>query len=760
MSNLLDQLDPCQREAVTTTEGPVLVLAGAGSGKTRVITYRIAYLIEQGLARPQEILAVTFTNKAAEEMRQRVERLLPGGLPSAPMTSTFHSFCARLLRREAPTLGWKRDFSIYDADDQQRLVRNILKEFGEDDRAWVARGVLERISRSKTAGRSPDDWEGSANPQDRRHAPVFARYRQALRAAQALDFDDLLLEAARLLSEYPEARSRWQRRFRYLLVDEYQDTNRVQYELVRLLAPPASAQAPPASAQAPRPSGQAPTSAESSLNVCVVGDEDQSIYAWRGADYGNILRFEQDFPGARLILLEQNYRSTQPILDAATAVISHNSSRKGKVLWSERKEGTKVRLYEAQDAEQEAQFVAEKIWKYQGENPEQRIAVLYRTNAQSRLYEEVLRRLEVAYRVVGGFSFYKRLEIRHLLAYLRVARNTSDEQSLLLILNVPPRGIGAVTAQALRREEREREAPLWKALEESPNEKLRKFRALIVSLQEELGRKPLPEVLEFALRETGYERWLTEQNTPEAEGRLENLHELIAAARESAERGETPAEFLDRAALVSDADDYDAAAPITLMTLHSAKGTEFDLVFLVGLEEGLFPHSRSLGSEAEIEEERRLCYVGLTRAKSDLYLTRALARRSWAGTEAETNEPSRFLEEIPEELLEREERARTPAAAAPGAWRYEPVEVAGFQARRSYPKQRRRRRSNDDLTPRPPRRRRDPDYPPGCEVRHATFGAGTVVAVDGSGADKKIVVQFTGYGRKTLMEKYAGLERV
>ncbi len=742
MPNLLDQLDPRQREAVTTTEGPVLVLAGAGSGKTRVITYRIAYLIEQGLARPEEILAVTFTNKAAEELRQRVERLLPGGLPTAPMTSTFHSFCARLLRREAPTLGWKRDFSIYDADDQQRLVRSILKEFGEDDRAWVARGVLERISRSKTAGRSPDDWQLSANPQERRHAPVFARYRQALRTAQALDFDDLLLEAARLLSQHPEARSRWQRRFRYLLVDEYQDTNRVQYELVRLLAP--------------RPADDAERP-----NVCVVGDEDQSIYAWRGADYGNILRFEQDFPGARLILLEQNYRSTQPILDAATAVISHNSSRKGKVLWSERKEGTKVRLYEAQDAEQEAQFVAEKIWHYQRHNPQQRIAVLYRTNAQSRLYEEVLRRLEVAYRVVGGFSFYKRLEIRHLLAYLRVARNTSDEQSLLLILNVPPRGIGAVTAQGLRREARERAAPLWEALDVSPNEKLKKFRALIISLQEELRRKLLPEVLEFALRETGYERWLTEQNTPEAEGRLENLHELIAAARESAERGETLTEFLDRAALVSDSDDYDAAAPITLMTLHSAKGTEFDLVFLVGMEEGLFPHSRSLDSEAEIEEERRLCYVGLTRAKNDLYLTRALARRSWAGTEAETNEPSRFLEEIPEELLEREESARTPAAAAPGEWRYEPVESAGSQARRSgrasWP---RRRRSEDDLTPRPPRRRRDPDYPTGCEVRHATFGAGTVVAVDGAGTDKKIVVQFTGYGRKTLMERYAGLERV
>ncbi|MFB3127191.1 MAG: 3'-5' exonuclease, partial [Candidatus Acidiferrales bacterium] len=308
---------------------------------------------------------------------------------------------------------------------------------------------------------------------------------------------------------------------------------------------------------------------------------------------------------------------------------------------------------------------------------------------------------------------------------------------------------------------RERAAPLWEALDVSPNEKLKKFRALIVSLQEELGRKPLPEVLEFALRETGYERWLAEQNTPEAEGRLENLHELIAAARESAERGETLTEFLDRAALVSDSDDYDAAAPITLMTLHSAKGTEFDLVFLVGMEEGLFPHSRSLDSEAEIEEERRLCYVGLTRAKNDLYLTRALARRSWAGTEAETNEPSRFLEEIPEELLERDTSEKTPAAAAPGEWRYEPVESAGSQARRSgrasWP---RRRRSEDDLTPRPPRRRRDPDYPTGCEVRHATFGAGTVVAVDGAGTDKKIVVQFTGYGRKTLMERYAGLERV
>ena len=752
MSNLLLELNPAQQEAVTSTEGPLLVLAGAGAGKTRVITYRIAYLIEQRRAQPEEILAVTFTNKAAEVMRERVAALLPGSA-SLPWTSTFHSFCARLLRREAPALGLRRDFSIYDDDDQERLVRSLLKEFGEDDRAWVARGVLERISRAKTAGRTPEDWERSGNPQERRHAELFHRYQRALRQAQALDFDDLLLEAVRVLAENPEVRARWQQRCRFLLVDEYQDTNRPQYELVRWLAPPAGREL---------------------ANVCVVGDEDQSIYGWRGADYENIQRFERDYPERRLILLEQNYRSTQPILDVATALIRHNRSRKEKILWSEEKAGARVSFYEADDARLEAQFVAEQLASRRRTDPEQKRAVLYRTNAQSRLYEEALRQHQLPYKVVGGFSFYKRVEVRDLLAYVRAARNPQDEQSLLRILNVPPRGIGPGTVERLTEFAHRQSQPLWEALAEEGNERLREFRRLLEQLREALEKKPFSEALRFVLEQSGYETWLKQQQTPEAEGRLENLEELIAAAAESEVRGEAVDTFLDRAALVSDADDYEASAPITLMTLHSAKGTEFDTVFLVGLEEGLLPHSRSLERDADIEEERRLCYVGMTRARRELFLLRALRRRSWAAGESDATEPSRFLAEVPEELLERLSESRVSVSAvenngqsAASGWRYERLEEQEHPQRRWSPARdgarpgRRLRRvsAEEDAAPSPPHTH-DPRYPLGCTVRHAKFGEGTVLAVDGEGAERKILVHFVNYGRKKLIEKYAGLERV
>ena len=744
MSDLLRDLNPQQRQAVETTEGPLLVVAGAGAGKTRVITYRIAYLIEQGKARPEEILAVTFTNKAADEMRQRVAQLLPGLPGGSPWTSTFHSFCARLLRREAPVLGLRRDFSIYADDDQERLVRGLLKELGEDDRAWVARGVLERISRAKTAGRGPDVWESSAHPLDRRQAEVYRRYQEALRRASALDFDDLLLDAMRLLAEHPDVRARWHRRFHYLQVDEYQDTNRPQYELVRLLAPPS----PERGAERP--------------NVCVVGDEDQSIYGWRGADYGNIFRFEQDFAGTQLILLEQNYRSTQPILDVATAVIQNNRSRKGKVLWSEQEDGPQVRLYEAPDAFAEAGFVAENLWGTRRRDANARMAVLYRTNAQSRLYEEALRSLDLPYKVVGGFSFYKRAEVRDLLAYVRTARNPADEQSLLRILNVPPRGIGTTTVERLRSYARESQASLWEALDRVGLEKLQAFRQLIASFGEALAEKSFSLALEYILRESGYERWLTEQKTPEADGRLENLQELIEAAAESEERGESLDAFLDRAALVSDTDDLEAAAPVTLMTLHSAKGTEFDTVFLVGLEEGLLPHSRSLDTDADIEEERRLCYVGMTRAKTDLFLLRALQRRSWAAGESDETEPSRFLLEVPENLIERlgEPVAATAPSMSNGGWSYEPVEEIRFAPHQGWRGGRGRSRQKRGLFSAPRRGGGHMRFPLGCTVRHAKFGEGTVLAVNGQGGDTKIEVHFVNYGRKKLLEKYASLERV
>ena len=757
MTALLDQLDPRQREAVTVPEGPVLVLAGAGSGKTRVITYRIAWLIEQGRAQPHEILAVTFTNKAAEELRERVRSLLPGGLGSLPLTCTFHSLCARLLRREGTALGLPRDFSIYDADDQQRLVKAILREFGEDDQARTIRNLLSRISHAKTAGHSPEDWRSSGNPNERQFASAYERYQLSLRAAQALDFDDLLLEAVRLLRKNPDIREKWQRRYRYFLVDEYQDTNPPQYQMVRLLAPPSEGHG------AERP------------NLFVVGDEDQSIYAWRGADYGNILRFEQDFPGATEILLEQNYRSSQPILDAATAVIQNNTSRKGKVLWSERKQGTKTQLYEAADAIDEARYVAEKLWDYQRKDPLTRLAVLYRTNAQSRLYEEALRKLDLSYRVVGGFSFYKRAEIKDLLAYLRVARNPLDQQSLLRVLNVPPRGIGAVTVLKLSGDATKRSVPLREALEETDHPRLKQFRELITAFQSHLESKPLDEMLEFVMRESGYESWLVDQNSAEATGRLENLHELIGAAREAQERGETANDFLDRASLVSDTDDFDSNAVVTLMTLHSAKGTEFDAVFLVGLEEGLFPHSLSTDTEEGIEEERRLCYVGMTRAKNKLHLLRAFRRRSWASGEWGETDPSRFLDEIPEEMVDRltpaepEEDEEEKSAASTGGWSYEPFDDDGYPSQRasrskrtsfSGGARRRSRNSGGDLSQKVVRRQHDPAYPLGSKVRHAKFGAGKIIAVEGVGQGKKIVVDFPVYGRKKLLERFAGLERV
>jgi DNA helicase-2/ATP-dependent DNA helicase PcrA len=747
MSNLLDQLNPAQREAVTATDGPVLVVAGAGSGKTRVITYRIAYLIEQGLAQADEILAVTFTNKAADVLRQRVEGLVPGARSTSPWTSTFHSFCARLLRREAAAAGLSPDFSIYDDDDQERLARALLKEAGEDDRTWQARSLLERVSRAKTAGRAPDDWERSENPLERRQADLYRRYQESLRAARALDFDDLLLEAVRALAERPEVRARCQRRFRYLHVDEFQDTNLPQYALVRLLAPPDAER----------------------QNVCVVGDEDQSIYAWRGAEVANFRRFEQDYPNRKLVLLEENYRSTQPILDAATAVIRHNTARTEKALRSERKQGPKAQLFEAPDAPAEARYAAERLWAYRRQDPGAKLAVLYRTNAQSRLFEEALRGYGLPYRVVGGFSFYKRAEVRDLLAYARAARNPADEQALLEIINVPPRKIGPVTVRELQEQARTQGLLLWDAIATSSMDALREFVKLINRIRDALDSRPLPEALAFILSESGYQAWLEEQKSEEAEGRLENVQELIAAAEESAGRGETPAEFLDRAALVSDADDYDAAAPITLMTLHSAKGTEFDVVFLAGLEDGLLPHSRALERAedpatergAGLEEERRLCYVGMTRARNELHLLRALRRRSWGAGAAGETDPSRFLLEIPEELLERiGGPALAARAAGDGGWTYEIDAETKSYLRRGPRRESRRRRSEDEEAIPVHRRQADSRYPAGCTVRHPKFGEGTVLDVDGTGADRKLLIHFARYGRKKLVEKYADLERL
>lgn len=733
---LLDDLNPQQREAVLATEGPVLVLAGAGTGKTRVITYRVAYLIEQGVP-GDSLLAVTFTNKAADQMKERIAALVPGShVPISPWVSTFHSFCARLLRREAPRLGLRRDFAIYDEDDQLAAVKLALKQLGRDDRSIQPRNVLSLISHAKNHGKGPDEFAAEAYDElGRVTAQAFRLYENTLRQAGAVDFDDLLLLAVKLLADHTDCREKWSQRFQYIQVDEYQDTNRSQYELVHLLA------------------GER-------KNLCVVGDEDQSIYRWRGADVGNILRFTEAFPDAKVIRLEENYRSTQNILDAAGAVVEKNKRRIGKTLRATRGGGRNLRFFEARDAAGEAEFVAGELFNLLRNDLGCHVAVLYRTNFQSRAFEEALRRMSIPYRLVGGFSFYQRAEIKDVLAYARLAIHTGDDISLLRVLNTPPRGIGAKTVEALRQRAQASKVSLWAALTEMidsgerPVSALRGFQQLVEGLAAEREQVAAAEFLRHIVKRTGYAEYVEQQDVAEHTSRMENLQELINAVAEGAERGETLEDFLDRAALVSDADDYDERAPVSLMTLHSAKGLEFDHVFLVGMEEGLFPHSRSQGSPEELEEERRLCYVGMTRAKDTLTLTRALYRRIYGNDLLESAMPSRFLNEIPGELIEAAEGS---LASAGNGRRYEPDPEymvhegfprprkggAGWSAKRAGAGER-RGRANPLI---------------GMRVRHPTYGIGTIIGVDGEGEDRKLTVSFIDYGTKKLVERYANLER-
>ena len=754
MQPLLANLNPAQRVAVEATDGPLLILAGAGSGKTRVITSRIAWLIQEKGVAPDSILAVTFTNKAASEMGERVDRLLGHTSLAKPLIATFHSFCVRVLRRDIEALkvgneGLTRSFAIYDENDQQAIVKQVMRRMGLDPKQLTPRAVLGRISWAKNHMIDPQEFYlASKDPNSERIAHIYQGYRAELRKNNALDFDDLLLEAVRLLKVSGEARERYQRRYRYLLVDEYQDTNRPQYELMKLLA------------------GE-------SKNVCAVGDEDQSIYSWRGADIRNILEFEKDFPNARIVKLEQNYRSTQIILEAAGAVVANNVLRKGKKLWTDRQGGSPIGFYEAPDGENEALFVADRIQKFlrqadsgEEENPGgPRCAVLYRTNAQSRLFEEALRRYNIPYTMVGGFSFYERAEIKDLLAYLRLIRNPHDSMALERVINTPVRGIGKTTLETLERLALETGASTWDAIAAAIANRLlsnralmaiESFRQLILDAQammdpdfagklsadvaadaeseeadtgfefgaatdsaspdsasaesavgfdfggaprvsraprvpqvpsaaaerpgsptqpepdfesgaeevakDEKGRgsafrtpgdaATLPELIRFLIDRTGYIKALETEGSPEAFSRIENLKELANAAHDAEARGETLAEFLDHAALASDTDQFDPDARVTLMTLHAAKGLEFPLVFLAGLEEGLFPHSRTLNNRDELEEERRLCYVGMTRAMTSLVLTRAHYRRRYGNDAPEMSIPSRFLEEVPGQLVE------------------------------------------------------------------------------------------------------------
>jgi len=737
---------------VLATEGPVLVLAGAGTGKTRAITYRAAYLIERGVP-PGAILAVTFTNKSAEVMKQRIADLLRsvGSDASDMWVSTFHSFCARLLRRESKYLGLPRDFAIYDDDDQTAAVKRALMQLDFSTEDYPPRSVRAQISHAKNHGISPDEMASQASqsgdPERKDVAKIYAAYEEILRRGAAVDFDDLLLLAVKVLREHPDARAAWNDRFQYIMVDEFQDTNGAQEELVRLLAGPRK-------------------------NVCVVGDEDQSIYGWRGAQAGNLKRFTSDFPNAKIIRLEENYRSTQTILDAAAAVVQNNTERLGKNLRATAGAGAPLKFYEAADSSAEADYICGQIASIAREDSGAHVAVLYRTGAQSRGFEEVLRRFGIRHRVVGGFSFYERAEVRNALAYVRLLFHPEDNIALLRVLNVPPRGIGAATVSALETRAREMGKSLWDAIssgELAPGKKfpasLKSFHEMMEALREECRELPPAAMIERVLDRSGYLSWVEQQDNLEHTSRADNLRELSNAMAEAAEQGQTLEDLLDHAALVSDSDQYDESATVSLMTLHSAKGLEFDAVFLAGLEEGLLPHSRSFNTPAEIEEERRLFYVGMTRAKKSLLVSRAVYRRTYGEERLRASLPSRFLAEIPAHLIE----AAAGSQSEPGETRrYEPDPEfsSGYdynRARTAYGWNNQNRSSSPRPYGRPPSggtakpiTSKDPLV--GKRVRHPKYGLGTIIEVDGEGEDRRLTVSFQDYGPKKLIERYAHLQ--
>ncbi|MFN2530325.1 MAG: ATP-dependent helicase [Pyrinomonadaceae bacterium] len=781
-SDLLSQLNEQQREAAIATEGPLLILAGAGSGKTRVITHRIAYLIAEQSVAPWNILAVTFTNKAAEEMRLRVQKLLRGQeLSSAPVVSTFHSLCVRILRQDIEKLNdaYTRTFTIYDQDDSLRLIKLIIKDLGFDEKYLGQRATQAAISSAKNRGDDPKAFAAKAEYMDERRvamARVFEIYEQRLHANNALDFDDLLIKAVRLLRDVAAVREKYNNRFRYILVDEYQDTNSLQFALISLLT-------------------------EKQQNICVVGDEDQSIYKWRGADITNILNFEKHFPQTKTIRLEQNYRSTQTILDVAGAVVKRNIERKGKNLWTSNPRGEKVRYYQAYDAEAEARFIAGKILEHRKEQFDMRAAVLYRTNSQSRVFEEAMRRAGLAYNIVGGFSFYERMEVRDIIAYLKLSLNPNDSIALGRVINSPPRGIGKQTLDELERRARESGLSLWETVSrvtEKPDglslraiSALRNFRSAIDRLAtmaqpDTDSESPVSEIVRAAIQDTGYEGALRGEKTDEAEARLENLQELVNAAVDYDEQGvEGLREFIDHSALVSDQDQYKRDAAVTLMTAHSAKGLEFPIVFIVGLEDGLFPHSRSAADPAELEEERRLCYVAMTRAENYLYVTHAMKRRVYG--EELASEPSQFLNEMPLELLEDLSLGKSWLSFARGSSTIDYEHGEYRKDRQPYTgktyntvdsiadffKQRKEQLGQTSggatqwsrefkLKPKqeqPKLTGSEGDFAPGSYVKHTKYGRGLVLRREGAGEATKLTVSFPGYGQKKLVQKYAGLEK-
>src|SRR5882757_9066619 len=751
MLNLLDPLNPEQRRAAETTEGPILILAGAGTGKTRALTFRMANLIAHST--PAEcILAVTFTNKAAEEMQNRVsDLLLRAGVPTdRPWLSTFHSLCARLLRREAPSAGLPSNFSIFDDSDQLSAIKLAVNTLNLADDELQPRVILSQISFAKNHAKTPEMLRSEAFTPDTRHtADIYAQYEKILAQSKALDFDDLLLRSARLLRDSALVREKWQRRFQYIHVDEYQDTNRVQYDLLRLLTAPHQ-------------------------NICVVGDEDQSIYRWRGADVSILLSFSRDFPSAKVIRLERNYRSTQSILNAAGAVVKNNPDRLGKTLRAEQPAGANLRYFEARDAQAEAEFVAEELQKLLDDDSGQTCAVEYRTNYQSRAFEEAFRRRGVRYKLVGGFSFYNRAEVKDTLAYVRLAMHPEDDIAFLRVLNVPPRGIGKTSVEALRDAARKNSSSLWTAMEDFVTAAtagravapLLAFMELIARIQAALNEKEPADFIRFVLDESGYMAMLKDRNSPEDVARIENLQELTRALADSTDAGESFTDFLDAAALVSDADSFEGKPGVTLITLHSTKGLEFDHVFLTGMEEGICPHGRSINEEKGVEEERRLVYVGMTRARKTLTLTRAVYRRIFGNEQQlRASQPSRFLAEIPSELVD---TAGGSMAEIGQTRRYEPDPEYSYSAEefmrrvRGGPAAQRssapRQRSETPSFGRSASRRTPTDPMLGRKVRHPEYGVGTVVGVEGDEDDRRLSVSFPGRGTKKFIERYAQLQ--
>ena len=712
-SPLLAPLNPVQREAVLHTDGPVLIVAGAGSGKTRILTHRIAYLITESGIRPPSILAITFTNKAAQEMADRVEALVGSRVARGMWILTFHSACARILRREHALLGLPSHFSIYDEGDTERVVKMCLEAMGLDAKRFHPRAVAAAIGKAKDNLLAAAEFaEAAGNWYERTIADVYAEYERRLAAAGAVDFDDLILRAVRLFRSHSEVLEHYQERFRYILIDEYQDTNRAQYHLVNLLA-------------------------AKHRNICVVGDADQGIYSWRGATIQNLLDFEHDYPDAEEFILDQNYRSTRTILEVANALIDHNLQRKPKNLWTDADHGSPVVRYRAEDEHDEAWFVAAEVERLVGDQAEHAfgdIAVFYRTNAQSRVIEDVFMKAGIPYRVVGGVRFYERREVKDVLAYLRALVNPQDAVSVRRIINAPKRGIGDQTVAALEGFAREDQLTLMEACRRAEEIALLSPRAVsavkgfvevVDRLRARLTHDGRPSLLiEAAFTESGYYAELDAERTVEAETRKENLRELVGVGAEFEARFQDAGlpEFLEQIALVTEQDEYDeASSTVTLMTLHNAKGLEFDVVFIAGMEDGVFPHFRSMTDADELEEERRLAYVGITRARRRLYLTHAWSRTLFGASSY--NPPSRFFKEIPGELVE-------------------DLEEAG-------------RGDGEVVAAGPP-----PDVTAGDTVVHDRFGEGVVLTVSGAGHDAEAVIMFEEEGEKRLLLAYAPLKKV